>query len=767
MKVPGYGQTGVEFGVLTSFAYPIENLDEQIVVSTTRIETMLGDTAIAVHPNDARYKHLHGKHAVHPFNNRRIPIITDAILVEMNIGTGAVKITPAHDPKDYECGKRHGLDMINIFTDDGLINEEGIPFTGMKRFEARVAVAKALEEKGLLKESQDNPMKVPICSRTKDVIEPRLKPQWWVKCSGMAAEAAKAVKEKRLEIIPSMHEAVWFRWLENIQDWCISRQLWWGHRIPAYLIYIEGRADPEPEDQNNWVVGRTYEEALKRAIARHADVQPDKIRLEQDPDVLDTWFSAGLFPFSVFGWPEKTADLKAFYPTSLLETGHDILFFWVARMVMMGLNLTGQLPFSKVFLHAMVRDAHGRKMSKSLGNVVDPIDVTEGIRLADMQNKLLNGNLNADEIQKAKEGQTKDFPNGISECGTDAMRFALCAYTSQGRDINLDINRVVSYRHFCNKLWNATKFALMNLGADYIPLPSAADTTGHEGTMEKWILSRLHSAIKDADQGWETLEFASCTTAIYNFWLYELCDVYLEAIKPAMRNKGSPEQKAAQHTLYTCFEFGLRLLHPLMPFISEELYQRLPRRPGDTVPSIMLSTYPKTEHSKAWANESLEADVSLAQDTIRAARALRTENNLPLNAKPTYFLELQTEELRNTFKNFVPIILTLSGASEINIIEANDKAPSGCAVNILNERVKLHIFLKGLIDPDAEIKKLEKKLKDTTSQLEGLDKRVKAPQYEEKVPAEVKKSNAERLSKLGQEIEAIHQAIDKFKLMKA
>lgn len=282
----------------------------------------------------------------------------------------------------------------------------------------------------------------------------------------------------------------------------------------------------QPEDQNEWVVGRTYEDAFGKAKAKHPDVAPEKIKLEQDPDVLDTWFSSGLFPFSSLGWPNETADLKAFYPTSLLETGHDILFFWVARMVMMGINLTGQLPFSQVLLHAMVRDAHGRKMSKSLGNVVDPIDVTEGIRLEDMHKKLLSGNLDPAEVEKAIAGQKKDFPNGISECGTDAMRFALCAYTSQGRDINLDINRVVGYRHFCNKLWNATKFALMNLGADYAPLPSA-DPTGQESIMEKWILSRLHAAVKEADDGWKVFDLSRCTTAIYNFWLYELCDVYL------------------------------------------------------------------------------------------------------------------------------------------------------------------------------------------------------------------------------------------------
>lgn len=462
LSIPGYTEK-IEFGVLVHFSYLVENSPETITVATTRIETMLGDTAVAVHPNDPRYTHLIGKFVKHPFNDRKLPIVADDF-VDISFGSGAVKITPAHDPNDYEVGKRHNLPFITIFNEEGIVIDGG-KFSGLKRFHARKAVIEALKELNLLVDIKDNPMVVPICSRSKDVVEPMIKPQWYIKCDEMAAKAVKSVETGELRIIPEQHKKTWYHWMEGIRDWCISRQLWWGHRIPAYYVsFADKNSNLEMKNEDErWVSGRTEAEARKKASVKF-NIPEAQIKLRQDDDVLDTWFSSALFPFSIFGWPEETEELKAFYPGTLLETGHDILFFWVARMVFFGQKLLGKLPFKEVYLHAMVRDAHGRKMSKSLGNVIDPMDVIRGCGLEELHKQLTESNLDPRELKKAIEGQKSDYPQGIPECGTDALRFALCAYTSQGRDINLDILRVQGYRFFCNKLWNATKFALIYLG---------------------------------------------------------------------------------------------------------------------------------------------------------------------------------------------------------------------------------------------------------------------------------------------------------------
>jgi valyl-tRNA synthetase len=403
LSVPNHTlKPNYEFGVITSFAYPIDGMPgEEIVIATTRLETMLGDTAVCVHPDDARYKHLHGKFVKSPFVDRKIPIITDATLVDMDFGTGAVKVTPAHDPNDYECGKRHGLEFIIMMTEDGRIAANGGQFAGMMRYDARLAMEEALEKVGLYRGKEPNKMRLGKCSRSGDIIEPMLTPQWYVSCNNMAKRATDAVRNGELKLEPKTHEATWFRWLDNIRDWCISRQLWWGHRIPAYFARITGEEPAldrnEPGNNKRWFIARTREAALSKA-AEALGVPPAQIELEQDEDVLDTWFSSGLFPFSVFGWPNASDDLSAFYPTQLLETGLDILFFWVARMVMMGLQLTDKLPFKTVYLHAMVRDKYGRKMSKSLGNVIDPLEVIQGCTLNSLIEKLEQGNLPAKEV---------------------------------------------------------------------------------------------------------------------------------------------------------------------------------------------------------------------------------------------------------------------------------------------------------------------------------------------------------------------------------
>jgi valyl-tRNA synthetase len=654
LSVPGYEEK-IEFGVIVSFAYEIENSDEKIVVATTRIETMLGDTAVAVHPNDERYKHLHGKFVKHPFVERRIPIITDEY-VEMSFGTGAVKITPAHDSNDYEIGKRHKLPFVTVFDDFGNILPGNAQFSGLKRFHARKAVLEALKEKKLYIETKDNPMVVPICDRSKDVIEPMLKVQWYVNCKDMAARAVNAVRNGDLKIVPERYTATWYYWLENIRDWCISRQLWWGHRIPAYFVTSTDSTHSinSLPDDDRWISAFDEAEARKKAAAKF-EVDGATLTFKQDDDVLDTWFSSGLFPMSTMGWPENTSDMQKYYPGSLLETGADILFFWVARMVMMGLQLTDKLPFTTVFLHSIVRDAHGRKMSKSLGNVIDPLDVVYGISLEDLHQTLYSSNLDPKEIVKAIEGQKSDFPNGIPECGTDAMRFGLLAYCTQGRDINLDIKRIEGYRFFCNKLWNAFKLCLQSLGDEFVPLPTES-VTGKESEMDKWILSRLMCTIEECGQGFELYNFSDITTACYNFWLYEFCDVYLEHVKPVFQT-GSEEAKiAARQTLYSCIHTGLRLLHPLMPFITEELYQRLPKRESNiAIPSIVVDRYPTVKQSPWKREEQLEKDVQFVLSIVHKVRSLRSEYNLT-KQKVDLFIKGENAQLIDTLQPFVSTI---------------------------------------------------------------------------------------------------------------
>ncbi|CAG8433960.1 2555_t:CDS:10 [Diversispora eburnea] len=739
LSVPGYGpEEKFEFGVLTSFGYPIENSDEKIIIATTRPETMLGDSGIAVHPQDERYKHLHGKFAIHPFNGRKIPIVLDDIAVDMSFGTGAVKITPAHDFNDYEVGKRHNLEFINILNDDGTLNENGGPFKDMKRFHVREKVIEALKEKGLFCGTQENPMSIPLCAKSGDVIEPVLKPQWWVSCSNMAAEAMKAVTDDKLRIIPKTSEKDWFRWLGNIQDWCISRQLWWGHQVPAYFIKIANRVQ-DRSDGSYWVSGRNKEEALKKAKEKFPNVE---FELMQDPDVLDTWFSSGLWPFSIFGWPEKTNDLINFFPTSLLETGWDILFFWVARMVMMSIKLTGQVPFNEIFCHAMIRDAHGRKMSKSLGNVVDPVDVIQGISLERLHAKLYEGNLDKREIEKAKAGQKADFPNGIPECGTDALRFALCAYTSTGRDLNLDILRVEGYRKFCNKLWNATRFALMKLGEDFQP-KSSAKKSGKESLPELWILHKLNKAVIDTNKALHERNFMNATTSIHSFWLYELCDVFIEIIKPIVDTdisilENAERKRTVEDTLYTCLEAGLKLLHPFMPFVTEELYQRLPRRPNDNIPTIVQSKYPLEEPE--YNDSQAEGQFDLIISIIKATRSLTVEYNIQSNA--SLFIQVASESLMKVITSQELSIITLiKGIKSVRVFRKDEPIPEGCALSTVNDEINIHLLVKGNVDIDVEVMKFQKKLEKSTQSLNSLQKKTQVSDYESKVPLNVREAN--------------------------
>ncbi|XP_015600775.1 valine--tRNA ligase isoform X2 [Cephus cinctus] len=757
LSIPGY-QEKVEFGILISFAYEVEDSDERLVVATTRIETMLGDTAIAVHPKDSRYTHLIGKFVRHPFCSRRIPIIADEF-VEMDFGTGAVKITPAHDPNDYEVGKRHDLPFITIFDEDGNIIGDYGKFTGMKRFHARKAILEELTAKNLYIKTKDNPMVVPMCSRSKDVVEPLIKSQWYIKSDEMAANAIKVVKNNELKIIPDQHKKTWFHWMEGIRDWCVSRQLWWGHRIPAYFITVSDPSVPPGMeiDNNYWVSGRSEQEAKEKAAARF-EVSLDKISLQQDPDVLDTWFSSGLFPFSIFGWPEETEELQAFYPGTLLETGHDILFFWVARMVFLGQKLLGRLPFKEVYLHAMVRDAHGRKMSKSLGNVIDPMDVINGISLEDLHKQLQESNLDPKELSHAIKGQKQDYPQGIPECGTDALRFALCAYTSQGRDINLDILRVQGYRFFCNKLWNATKFALMYLGDGFSYDSENEQLTGSESNVDLWMLSRLSYAVQVCDDGMAQYDFNAATTACYNLWLYDLCDVYLEHLKPVFQTGSEDSKQAARRVLFKTLDVGLRLLSPFMPFITEELYQRLPRTKL-VYPSICVSPYPEVTECP-WRNMEIEADMEFIQKLTKSVRSARATYNLPNKTKTEAFLTCSDPSLEQRLIKFLDIIGTLG----YSIVQFGNPPP-GCVILTISDKVLVHLLLKGLVDPEKELEKLEKKNEYLVGTINKLKQAMVASDYSIKVPADVQASNQEKLVNSEGELERLCEAMEALRTM--
>nr|XP_003700613.1 PREDICTED: valine--tRNA ligase isoform X1 [Megachile rotundata] len=863
LSIPGY-QEKVEFGVLVLFNYEIVGSKEKITVATTRIETMLGDTAVAVHPKDARYNQYIGKYVQHPFCDRKLPIVADEF-VEMEFGTGAVKITPAHDANDYEVGTRHNLPFITIFDDNGNIIGDCGQFTGMKRFHARTAIIKELKARNLLVEIKDNPMVVPICSRSKDVIEPLMKPQWYVKCNEMAEKAMHAVKTGELKIIPDQYKKIWYHWMENIRDWCISRQLWWGHRIPAYSIKTVNTLTNLKPDDDYWVSAHSQNEAKEKA-AKKLNTTVDNIIAEQDVDVLDTWFSSGLFPLSVFGWPDETDEFKAFYPGTLLETGHDILFFWVARMVFLGQKLTGKLPFKEVYLHAMVRDAHGRKMSKSLGNVIDPMDVINGISLENLHKQLMNSNLDPKELERAKEGQKRDYPQGIPECGTDALRFALCAYTMQGRDINLDINRVQGYRFFCNKIWNAAKFcftylnsnlncnediqsqnhydnnivgdkewyhktlkercvqealnnyledysyldgyspsqidakayqAMMKLDINFIKYPHlqrwykhiasfsqqelsvlrveegkilpncACEVLNHsnrtkqlsnETNVDLWMLSRVSYAVSTCDKAMAQYDFQTATTACYNLWLYDLCDIYLEYLKPIFHSNDNERKSAARKTLFRTLDIGLRLLSPFMPFITEELYQRLPRE-KQLYTSICISPYPEISECP-WRNEEIEKDIDFANKVIKNIRSTRATYNLPNKVKTEAFLVCSNDSSKEKLMEYQLLIETLAYSTL-----SSQKPPTGCAIITVTDKVQVHLLLKGLIDPKKELEKLCKKEEQLLDIINKTKQAMEVPDYNIKVPLDVQNSNKEKLLNSEGELQRITDAIAALRAM--
>ncbi|XP_072176275.1 valine--tRNA ligase-like [Diadema setosum] len=753
VNVPGYSAP-IDFGMLIYFSYPVEGSDSQIPVATTRIETMLGDTGIAVHPDDERYRHLVGQFAIHPFTGRKLPIIADDH-VDRDYGTGAVKITPAHDYNDYEMGKRHGLDSLSVIDESGVITDAGQEFKGMMRFDARSAVLQALKDKGLYQEVRDNPMSIPICSRSGDVVEPLLKSQWFVKCAEMGQNALRAVETGDLAIVPDMYIKTWQSWLSNVRDWCISRQLWWGHRIPAYRVTLDG-IDSTGKETTLWVSGQTKDEAMQKAASKFG-VESHQLSLTQDEDVLDTWFSSSLFPFAVHGWPEQTEDLDQFYPCTILETGYDILFFWVARMVMMGQQLTGKLPFSKVYLHSMVRDAHGRKMSKSLGNVIDPLDVVQGISLEELQARLTHGNLKLDpkEMAVAIKGQRSDFPHGIPECGTDALRFALASYNSLGQDINLNVARVMEFRHFCNKIWNATKFALSAFHKEEFRFLSFAEIEDMAGPMDRWILSKFSETVLACHEGFSSVDLPVVTSALYRFWLHNLCDIYLECIKDPLKKPSSSDYLPTINVLHAVIEGALRLLHPLMPYLTEELFQRLPQRLEDDCPSICIAPYPQVDEF-TYQDEETENGVSAMLDVVHTVRSLESMLGMKRGQSKVGIL-CKDEGVSTTLGMLKEPLATLVKSPAVTITHG-EHPPSGSAALAVGNRCTVYLPLHDTADKNTR-ERLQARCRKAQIHLAKLQATMAVPNYNCKVPETVKQSHQTKVEELEAEISSLEELL--------
>ncbi len=660
-------------GHLWHIAYPVEGSDETLIVATTRPETMLGDTAVAVHPEDERYRHLVGRRIALPLTDRTIPIIGDAILVDPEFGTGAVKVTPAHDPNDFETGRRHDLPMIQVIDKDAKINDNAPEaYRGLDRFEARKRIVADLDAAGLLVKVETHTHKVGTCQRSGVVVEPMLSKQWYVEVEPLAKPAADAVREGRTRIVPETWEKTYFHWMDNIRDWCISRQLWWGHQIPAWHCAACGEVTVTRDDPT--------------ACAHCGSGE-----LTQDPDVLDTWFSSGLWPFSTLGWPEQTDDLATFYPTSVMETGHDIIFFWVARMMMMGLHFMGEVPFHTVFLHAMVRDEHGQKMSKTKGNVIDPLDVSQ-------------------------------------EYGADSLRMCLAALAGHGRDIKLSIKQVEGYRNFVNKVYNACRFALLNL-EDHDPASAPPAETGR---IDRWIVSRLARVAEQVDAAMDALAINDAAQTLYQFFWNELCDWYIELSKPVLYGDDPDARRASQHTLVTALDGALRLLHPFIPFASEEIWQSLPL--GDDRPAaLIIAPYPR---AGAFAvDEAAEADVGTLIEIITGVRNVRGELNVASGKAVAAVLRVPDAATAAMLES-ERLLLERTARLERLTIQVGGDRPKGAAMQLAGA-IEVHVPLAGLIDFDDELARLDKAIGKEEKGLAQVSRKLANPRFVENAPAEI------------------------------
>ncbi|MGC4093414.1 MAG: valine--tRNA ligase [Polyangiaceae bacterium] len=726
-------------GELYEFAYEVADADagdgaKELVVATTRPETMLGDTAVAVHPDDPRYKHLHGKKLKHPFVDRLVPVITDAVLVDMAFGTGAVKVTPGHDFNDFATGKRHKLEEINILNLDGTLNAEGGQFKGLTVKFARTAVKKALAEAGLHRGEKAHTLMLPRCSRCNTVVEPMISTQWFVKTQPLAEPALEAVRSGRTQILPEEWVKTYEHWLVNIQDWCISRQLWWGHQVPAYYC-----------EDGHVTVSREAPSACSTC---------QKQELRQDADVLDTWFSSGLWPFSTLGWPDKTPYLQRFYPSSDMETGYDILFFWVSRMMMMGLKFMGDVPFKRILLHGMVVDETGDKMGKLKGNTIDPLDLIHGAEFSAVVKKALPDAPEAEALAKFKKAypSTAQMGKAFAACGADALRFTLCSYSPQAKRIALSPARIEGYRKFCNKIYNATRFALPYLeGATATGKPPSAPSL----LINRWILSRLGAAVEASTKGIEEFRLDDGSGALYHFFWDELCDWYIEMVKSVFQSGTEAEQSETQATLVHVLEASLRGLHPYMPFITEELWQRLPRAAGGTI-TVSLATYPTSADGPKDAEA--ERDMNVLMGAVSAARSTRSEHDLVRTVKVPLELRAQSPAVRALLtreSRYVELLAGTDGAPVIS--EPSPERPRGYLVSVAGD-VEVLVGLRGLVERNKEEERLGRQLKKLEKDVKVLEGRLNNKNFVGNAPPEVVAESKALLEQLKQQQQRVIEA---------
>jgi valyl-tRNA synthetase len=725
-----------EEGKLWHLQYPLVNQEGRITVATTRPETMLGDVAIAVHPTDERYQHLIGKHAHLPLTDRTIPIIADEY-VDKEFGSGCVKITPAHDFNDYEIGHRHHLTPINIFTPDACLNSNApIVYQGMDRFAAREKILADLEALGLIEKIDKHILKVPRGDRSGVVIEPYLTQQWFMKMKPLAQPAIDAVERGEIKFIPENWTKTYFQWLYNIEDWCISRQLWWGHRIPAWY-----------DEKGKVYVGKNEKEVRLRYEI------PTSVALHQDNDVLDTWFSSALWPFSTLGWPDETPDLKTFYPTDVLVTGFDIIFFWVARMIMLGLKFTGKVPFKEVFITGLIRDAEGQKMSKSKGNIIDPLDLIDGITLENLVSKRTHGMMQPAMAQKIEQATRKQFPDGINAFGTDAVRFTFCALASYGREIRYDLGRLEGYRNFCNKIWNAARYVMMNVEQT----PPSTQQEMSLSLPDQWILSRLQKTIQEAHHAIANYRFDLLAHALYDFTWNEFCDWYLELSKPILTSDKSSaaELNGTRHTLVTVMQNIVLLLHPIMPFITEEIWQRIAL--SDEPSSIMLHAYPKLDNTQT--NETAEAELTWLKNIIISIRTIRSEINISPAKSLSVLFNKGTDIDKKRYEKNEQLVKSLARLESVTWLAPNDTYPES-ATAIVGE-LEILIPMAGLVNKAEETARLNREIAKLIKDEERVEAKLHNPSFVDKAPADVVLKEREKLHELKSVLVKLEQQLEK------